>query len=117
MKTLLVTMLVLASCATLSPSEKAFGVTYGACMKQKGLDALPGVGGEVFSDLTNATSKDAAVGQLVALAFKFGTDAVACAVTAWQSLPGKTAVVDGGMAAGGKNPFGQAAADAWLRSR
>ena len=102
-------------CGHVTPSQKAFGDAYAACMTAKGLAAAPSVAQEAWGDLNNGTNQATIVGQLEALAGRAGTDAVTCAVQAWlggaslmpSTTPGKLAE---------KNPAGVAAANAYLKA-
>jgi hypothetical protein len=100
--------LACASCAHMTPDERAFGASYGACMEAKGLAAAPAVGQEAWNDLNNGTDKATIVAQLEALAKTAGQDAVACAVEAWLTpAPGAPHAA--------KNPAGVEAANAFLK--
>lgn len=99
-------LVLVASCAHVSPDVKAFGAAYGACMEAKGLTAAPGVAEEAWNDLDHGTDRAAIVAQLEALAKQAGADAVTCAVKAWWT-PGTPPTAE-------KNPAGVAAANEFL---
>jgi hypothetical protein len=104
-----------AGCAHATPSEKAFGIAYGACMEAKGLAAAPGVGSEAWNDLTKGTNATTIETQLEQLALKAGVDAVGCAVASFLNAP--VTAPDGGAkltAEAPKNPAGVTAAKAFL---
>jgi hypothetical protein len=104
-----------AGCAHLTPSERAFGNSYAACMESKGLAVAPGVGAEAWNDLTKGTNATVIESQLEQLALKAGVDAVGCAVASFLNAP--TPSSDGGAkltAEAPKNPAGVVAGQAFL---
>jgi hypothetical protein len=103
-----------ASCAHTSPTTKAFEAAFATCAEAKGIAAAPGVGLEVWGDLSTGTNSTLIVSQLEALAGKAGLDLVGCAVNAW--LNAGAAPSDGGarLLATEKNPAGVTAATAFL---
>lgn len=95
-------------CAHTTPSEKAFGNAYAACMTAKGLAVAPSVGQTAWNDLNGGANSAAIVAQLEALAKQAGQDAVTCAVQAWMTpTPGAPAA---------KNPAGVEAANIYLKN-
>jgi hypothetical protein len=101
--------MALSSCAHLTPAERAYGAAYGACMEAKGIAAAPGVGAEVWTDLSHGTNTATIVAQLEALAAKAGVDAVTCASQSWLQPAAGAQLSE-------KNPAGVAAGNAFLKA-
>lgn len=109
------TLFFIFACAHTTPTTKAFETSFAACAEAKGIAAAPGIGLEVWNDLSSGTSSTTIIAQLEALAGKAGLDLVGCAVSAW--LNASAPVIDGGTkltAEAPKNPAGVAAAKAFL---